>query len=654
MRYLRTLVLGFICLSLVLGVIPTVFAQKAPVPFEYNTPLDYQKLTGKKITRFNEAPMLAELVKQGKLPPVEKRLPQEPKVIVPVEEIGQYGGSLNRAWLGPSDNYGPRRLMVEQIIQFNADGSKIIPNIAKKWEVSKDSKVFTFYLRKGIKWSDGQPFTADDILFVYEDVLMNKDLTPSMPYWLTINGKSVKVEKVDDYTVRFIFPESYGLFLYQFADKSADLYAPKHYLKQFHPRYTPKEELDKKAKEAGYDAWYKLFQAKTSAWWVNNIDYPTIWAWKAVNSPTEQRFIMERNPYYWKIDTAGNQLPYIDRIVNIYAADINMVNFKAMTGELDFQWRHITLDNYTMFMENKDKGGYRVLKWRGARGANPVIYFNYSCKDPVLRNLFNNDKFRKALSIAINREEKNQLCYHGLGKPRQASLISGVFAYSPEWEKAWAEYDPKRANAMLDEIGLSKRDKDGYRLRPDGKRLELTIEYTPRFGPWTDIFEMVRKYWEAVGVKVAVKSIESVLWTTRRDANELEVTGWQMDSQAPWLCEGTWMAPLGIPRYWGIEFARWWESEGKIGVKPEGDMYKLLQLWDKLKGAKDQLELTRAAREMVRLHIKNIWLIGTVGETPDLVIAKNYVRNVPEELLADGTFDTPRNAEPQQFFIKQK
>ncbi|MCX7795740.1 MAG: ABC transporter substrate-binding protein, partial [bacterium] len=455
MRFVKVLLLSLICVSLILSVIPFVFAQKVPTPFEYNTLLDYQKMTGKKITRFNEAPMLAELVKQGKLPPVEKRLPQEPKIIVPVEEIGQYGGSLNRAWLGPADNFGPRRLMVEQIIQFNADGSKIIPNIAKKWDVSKDSKVFTFYLRKGIKWSDGQPFTADDILFVYEDVLMNKELTPSMPYWLTINGKPVKVEKVDDYTVKFVFPESYGLFLYQFADKSADLYAPKHYLKQFHPRYTPKEELDKKVKEAGYDVWYKLFQAKTSAWWVNNLDYPTIWAWKAINSPTEQRFIMERNPYYWKIDTAGNQLPYIDRIVNIYASDINMVNFKAATGEIDFQWRHITLDNYTLFMENREKGNYRVLKWRGARGANPVIYLNYSCKDPVLRTLFNNDKFRKALSIAINREEINQLVYHGLGIPRQASLISGVFAYSPEWEKAWAEYDPKKANAMLDEIGLS-------------------------------------------------------------------------------------------------------------------------------------------------------------------------------------------------------
>ncbi|HHV81840.1 TPA: ABC transporter substrate-binding protein [bacterium] len=653
MNRLKAVLLSFICVSLILGSVSLSFAQKAikvPSPFEFNTPLDYQRATGKKITKFSEAPSLAELVKQGKLPSIEKRLPQEPKVMNVVEEIGQYGGSLNRAWLGPSDSFGPRRLMVEQIIQFNADGTKIIPNIAKRWEVSKDGKTFTFHLRKGIKWSDGQPFTADDILFVYEDILMNKELTPAFPYWLTIDGKPVKVEKIDDYSIKFSFEGPYGLFLYQFADKSADLYAPKHYLKQFHPRYVSKEELEKKAKSAGYNTWYELFQSKTNAWWVNNLDYPTIWAWKAANSPTEQRFIMERNPYYWKIDPAGNQLPYIDRIVNNLVTDITMVNLKAVTGELDFQWRHMTLDNYTVLMENRDKGNYRVLRWRGARGANPVIYFNYSCKDPVLKSLFNNDKFRKALSLAIDREEINQLIYHGLGKPRQASLISGVLHYSPEWEKAYAEYDPKKANAMLDEIGLTKRDKEGYRLRPDGKRLELTIEYTPAFGPWPDIFEMVRKYWESIGIKVAIKSIDRTLWQTRNDGNELEVTGWQMDSQAPWLAEGTWMVPSS---FWGIEFLRWWESGGKAGDKPEGDMYKLLQAWDKVRKAKNQLELDRAAREMVKLHIKNIWLIGTVGETPDVVVAKNYVRNVPEELIADGTFDTPRNAEPQQFFIKK-
>ncbi|NPV81803.1 MAG: ABC transporter substrate-binding protein [Firmicutes bacterium] len=654
-KWLRSLVFVVVLGSLILGLASISFGQGVPVPFEYATLQEYQKATGKKIAQFGEAPMLANLVKQRKLPPVKERLPGNPKVIVPVEEIGQYGGTWHRAWLGPSDAWGPRRLMVEQIIQFNADGTKIIPNIAESWEVSEGGKTFTFKLKKGIRWSDGHPFTADDIVFQYEDVLLNKELTPVFPDWLTIAGKPVVIEKVDDYTVRFRFAATYGLFLYQFADKSADLYAPKHYMKQFHPRYTPMEKLKQLAKNAtGTENWFQLYQLKSDNWWVNNPDYPTIWAWKAVSPPTGTQFIMERNPYYWKVDTRGNQLPYIDRISNILVENVEMLNLKALTGELDMQWRYMQLENFTALMENREKGDYRILKWRGARGANPVIYLNYTCKDQILRNIFLDARFRKALSLAINRDEINEIANLGLGKPRQASLIPGVPYYSKEWEKAYAEYDPEKANKLLDEMGLTNRDKQGFRLRPDGKTLALTIEYTARFGPWTETFNLVKKYWEDIGIKVALKLEDSSLWTTRRDANELEVTGWQMDSQAPWLAEGTWLVPTGNPRYWGTEYARWVETGGKAGEKPEGDMAKILELWDKVKRTIDEKERDKLIEEIIGLHIRNIWLIGTVGETPDLVVVKNNFRNVPSELIADGTFDTPRNAEPQQFFIRQR
>ena len=653
MKYLRTLVLGFICLSLVLGVIPSVFAQKAPVPFEYNTPLDYQKLTGKKITRYNEAPMLAELVKQGKLPPVEKRLPQEPKVMVPVEEIGQYGGSLNRAWLGPSDSYGPRKLAQEAIIQYDSSGNKLVPNIAKRWEASKDYRVFTFYLRKGMKWSDGQPFTADDILFVYEDVLMNKELTPTFPKWLTVKDKPVKVEKVNDFVVRFVFDEPNPLFLYQFAKQSVDLYAPKHYMKRFHPKYTSTEELNKKIKEAGFKTWYELYGAKEDSWWVNDPERPTIWPWKAVTSPTSSIFRMERNPYYWKVDIAGNQLPYIDNINNILVQNTEMVNMKAMTGELDFQWRHINAANYTLFMENREKGNYRVLKWPSTSGSNHVVCFNLTCKDPVLRDLFNNDKFRKALSIAINREEINQIVYLGQAVPRQASLIPQVPYYSPEWEKAWAEYDPKKANSMLDEIGLSKRDKDGYRLRPDGKRLAITIEFMEAIGFSADTCELIKKYWENLGIAVALKPEERSLYKSRQSGNELEVYIEGMSSQIPFWAQDKWIIPSTSLDHWGIEFARWYVTGGKAGEKPPQDIEKLFSLWDQAKLSLSETQRKKFVQEMVNLHIKNIWFIGTVGMAPTYAIVKNTLRNVPENIM-DAALDTPRQAEPAQFFIKQK
>ncbi len=650
-KYLAWLATLSLVFSVLIGSGSISFAQKVPTPFEYNTPSDYQKDTGKKITEFNEAPELAELVERGELPPVEERLPEEPKVMNVVEEVGQYGGSLNRAWLGPADSWGPRRLMVEQIIQLNADGTEIIPNIAERWEVSEDSKVFTFYLKKGIKWSDGEPFTADDILFVYEDVLLNKELTPSFPYWLTVDGKPVKVEKVDDYTVKFSFEESYGLFLYLFADQSADLYAPKHYMKQFHPKYTSKEELDKKVKESGFSSWYELYGAKEDSWWVNDPERPTIWPWKAATSSTGPTFRLERNPYYWKTDPAGNQLPYIDTVNNILVQDTEMANFKAMTGELDFQWRHINAANYTLFMENRNKGNYRVFNWRSASGSKHVVCFNFTCKDPVLRELFNNDKFRKALSVAINREEINQIAYLGQAVPRQASLIPEVPYYSPEWEKAWAEYDPDKANVMLDEIGLSERDRDGYRLHPDGKRLELTIEFMEAIGFSADVCELIGTYWENIGIKVALKPAERSLYKARQAGNELEVYMEGMSPQIPFWAQDKWIIPSTSLDHWGIEFARWYVTGGKSGVEPPKDIARLFELWDKAKSALTEAEREGLVQEIVKLHIENIWFIGTVGMTPTYAIVKDNFRNVPENIM-DAALDTPRQAKPEQFFFK--
>lgn len=647
------LVFALAFISMILVISPVSFGKKVPVPFEYATVQDYQQITGKRIAHFNEAPMLSQLVKQGKLPPIKERLPQDPKVIVPVEEVGQYGGTWRRAWLGPSDAYGPWKLMEETIVQYNATGTKIVANIADRWSMSKDGRVFTFHLRKGIKWSDGEPFTADDILYQFEDVLFNKDLTPTFPKWLTAGGKPVEVEKVDDYTVKFSFAQPYPLFLNQFAIQSHALYAPKHYMKQFNPKYTSEAKLNERAKAAGFASWYQLYLAKEDAWWVNDPDRPTIWAWKAENSPTSPQFRMVRNPYYWKVDTAGNQLPYIDTIVNILTENADMVNLKAMTGELDMQWRHILASNYTVFMENRDKGDYRVIVWKSAQGSNPTICFNLTCKDPVLRKLFNDDRFRKALSIAINREEINELVFSGLAVPRQASLIPEVPYYSPEWEKAWAQYDPKKANAMLDELGLVKRDKDGYRLRPDGKRLAVTIEYMQAIGFASDVCELIKQYWENIGVATALKVDERSLYTARRQGNETEITIEGMSAQVPFLTESKWIIPSTTLDHWGIEYARWYITNGKAGEKPPADIAKLFNLWDQIGATVDEKKRDELVNEMIDLHIKNIWFIGTVGMAPTIAIVKNDFRNVPEGIL-DCSLNTPRHAEPSQFFIKQR
>ena len=613
---------------------------------------EYQKETGKKITRVREAPMLAELVKQGKLSPVDKRLPKQPKVIDVVEEIGQYGGDWNMAWLGVVEPWGFDRTTIEGLIQFNWNGTKLVPNLAYKWTMSKDGKVFTFYLREGLKWSDGEPYTADDILFLIEDVYGNKDLTPTFPDWLVVNGKPGQVKKLNDYTIQFTFSGPYATFPMKIADWGALDGFPKHYFKQFHPKYISKEKLDELAKKEGFANWAQLFLSKDDL--VANPDRPTIKAWKVTTKPGVTRTIFERNPYYWKVDPEGNQLPYIDRMIWTEVGDPEMVLMKAIAGEIDYQtWRIGTAwYKYQLLMANREKGGYRILQYTHADGAACLIMPNYNCAgDPVVKKLFHDKQFRFALSLAINREEMNELVYDGLGQPWQASFVPGVPYYDEEWSKAYVEYDPKKAEALLDEMGL-KKGPDGIRLRPDGKKLSLVIECVadPRR---TKPLELVVGYWRAIGIDASLKSWERSLYEQRDAANLVQIKTWDnFDRQFPnFILDPRRVVPYAtgsdVPF---TEYARWYATGGKQGEKPPEEFRRLQELWDIARTTPDPKERDRAAREIVKLHKENIFLIGTVARMPFLVIAKNNFRNVPEKFISDWM---PRWDQPQQFFIKR-
>ncbi|HON73209.1 MAG TPA: ABC transporter substrate-binding protein, partial [bacterium] len=251
MNLLKKCVVLLITIGVVLSSSSLVFSQQKIVAGEYYNLSDYEKLTGKKITKFNEAPQLADLVKQGKLPAVEQRLPKSPLVVTPVEKVGQYGGTWRRAWLGLSDQWGPNKICHEHLVMFDKNGVDVLPNVAESWQISKDTTTYTFKLREGIKWSDGTPLTTDDVMFWYEDFLMNKELTPNAPSWLTAGGKPCEIEKIDTYRFRVKFAVPNPLFLISICKSGGNaFFLPKHYMKQFHPKYTPKEKLDAMVKEA--------------------------------------------------------------------------------------------------------------------------------------------------------------------------------------------------------------------------------------------------------------------------------------------------------------------------------------------------------------------------------------------------------------------
>lgn len=662
-RYFYLLVSLILIFALIIGIVPVSFSQEFKFHKQYSTPTDYYKATGKRITRYNEAPVLADLVKQGKLPPVKDRLPKEPIVIDPVEEIGQYGGRARV--IGPVTGYGDTEAFRphEGILRVGPDGFSVVPNIAKSWKYSSDGKVLTIYLREGMKWSDGAPFTADDIMFWYEDVLLNNELTPTKPAEWSPTGKLMKLDKINNYTVRATFAVPYPvaiLHLAHSAGVAGRFFLPKHYLRQFHPKYTPMDKLMEQAKKEGLDAWYKLFQKYGDYYGGGGIRID-------VNAPTLQTYyvekkgldfvILKRNPYYWKVDTAGNQLPYIDELFVSSVQNLEVYNMKIVSGEVDLAEIDTSMENYPLYMENRDKGGYRVLLWQSIIGADVAYQCNLTYKeDPVLRNIFRDVRFRKALSLALNRDEINEVLYLGLGTPRQATVIPQSPYYEESFAKAYIEYNPKEANRLLDEMGL-KRGPDGYRLRSDGKRLEILLEYEEGETPKGKTTEMAVHYWDAVGIKVTAKQITGTLKSQRTAANLIQMGLWHAD-RAGFLftVEPYYWVPVEVRSEapWCVEWGRWFATGGKAGEEPPPEIKRIREAWEKMKMTMDEKERIRLAKEILRSNAENLWTIGTVGLAPHPVIVKNNLRNVPEKGLWGWDLRRFTSYAPETFFFKQK
>ncbi len=605
-----------------------------------------------------EAPSLYARVAEGKLPPVSERLPMEPRVVQVVEEIGQYGGTWRRVAVGPGDvGSWAHRLSYDAPLRYEADGATIVPHIIKGFEPNKEGSEFTFYLRKGHRWSDGEPFTADDIMFWYEDTMLNEDLNPSgIGGWLKVADEPVVVEKVDDYTLKWKFATSYGLFI-PMAASTRFMWTwnrtPKHYLKQFHPNYVKREEVEKAAKDAGYDNWMAYFNNRRD--W-RNVELPSLKTWMGTKLPPDIPSVCERNPYYFLVDPEGNQLPYIDRLRFEVVENKDILNLKAIAGAVDMQFRHLSWENYSMFVEGAEQGDYRVVKWTLAQGSNCLLTPNLNHEDQGLRELMENKKFRHALSVAINRDELNEVVYMGLGKPRQASIVPGLPYFKPEQETAYAQYDPEQANKWLDEIGLTERDEEGFRKRLDGKKLTINIEYAPVFGPWADVLEMVCKYWADIGIRAFPKEESRSLFTERGNAGtKQDMSVWIMDRCAHPLVDPRFWMPIrgGTPASSGALYYDWYTSGGKQGEEPPEEVKKAYELYEKCKTAKNEEELNKYATELMDLNAEELWYIGTVGLLPHVGVVKNNFRNVPEEgVISDWLCLTPGNTTIEQYFFK--
>jgi peptide/nickel transport system substrate-binding protein len=624
---------------------------------------------------FKEAPMLAELVKAGKLPEVSKRLPEPTDVMVikPLREIGKYGGNWRRCFTGPADHENGNRINSnDKILHFDYAGNKIVPALAKDWKVSADGKVTTIYLRKGAKWSDGTPFTANDFVFWFEDIYSNKAIVPTPFFEMTINGKPGRIVKVDDYTVAFEFPEPNFYFPYLLAGSTAvgagfatrgafgtygGCYCPAHYIKQFLPKYSSEEAVTKKAKELGFDSWQSLLKNKYS--WALNPEVPTMTPWRTVSPINTPTWSMERNPYFWAVDTEGNQLPYIDRITMTLAENLEVANLRAIAGEYDLQERHMSLAKLPVFLENQQKGNYTVRLDPAFNGSDVALHINTAYEgDAEIAKWLKNKDFRHALSLGIDRDQLNEAFWLGVGVPGSvAPSPDTLYSPGPEWNKKWCVLDVKQANELLDKIGLDKKDSEGYRLRTDGKgrlRLEM-ITVGGQFVPYTQVGEMIKQQWKKIGIDVDIKEMErnQAFGMTANSAHQ--IITWANDGSEMLFLFARHALPVDAAEcHMGMAFAKWYNDPTQ-GKKPDDpEMLRAMELFRKAFGLKEEEQIA-TAKEIWKIIVEQQWSIGIVGQSPAFMgvrIIKNNMGNIPERQVNAQHARTPCTSQPITFFFK--
>ena len=625
---------------------------------------------------FKEAPMLDAQVKAGKLPTVDKRLPEPSQLLVikPLNEIGKYGGNWRRAFTGPADHENGNRIVsADKILTFDYTGTKIVPSLARDWKVSDDGKTTTIYLRKGAKWSDGKPLTADDFMFWYQDIYLNKNVVPTPFFEFQINGKDGKMRKVDDYTVAFDFPEPYSFFVYQLAGSTAigagfatrggfqnfgGAYAPAHYLKQFLPKYSSEDAVNKKAKELGFDNWVSLLRNRYS--WALNPELPVMTPWKTVSPLNTPTWSLERNPYFWGVDTAGNQLPYIDRITMTLAENTEVANLRAIAGEYDLQERHMALAKLPVFLENAKKGNYTVHLDPGLNGSDVTLHIGNSYEaDPEIARLLRNKDFRHALSLGIDRDQLNEAFWLGVGTAGSVAPASDtLFSPGADYNKKWAVLDVKQANELLDKVGLTNKDADGYRLRSDGKgrvRLEM-VTIGGQFVPFTPVGEMIKQQWKKIGIDVDIKELERNLAFTRDNNSENQIITWANDgSEVLFLFPRHALPVDAAESHMGMAFAKWYASGGASGKKPDDpEMIKAMDLFRAAYGMKDD-DRIKAGKDLWKIIVEQEWSIGTVGQSPAFMgvrIVKNNMGNIPARQVNAQHARTPHTSWPETFYFK--
>jgi len=583
-----------------------------------------------------EPPMLAPLVASGKLPPVSERLPDPPAVaiLIPNEQVlGVHGGEIVTLMARQKDIrlmtvFGYARLVGNDV------NLNLVADIVEKIDV-KDQRVFTFKLRKNHRWSDGQPFTADDFRFYWEDVVNNEEISPfGPPKVLRVEGEVPHVEFIDARTIRYSWSKPNPNFLPAIAGaRPLYIYRPAHYLKQFHAAYASREELAGRIEEASARNWVSLFNRKDEQYRFDNIDLPVLQPWINTTRRPAERFVFSRNPFYHRVDSEGRQLPYLDRVI-VNISDRNLIPAKTGFGETDLQGRHLRFDHYTFLKQGEKDKGYQLRLWTTASGSKVALYPNLTAEDPAWRSLMRDVRFRRALSVAIDRNTINQVLYFGLAQPGADTVLQESPLYNVKYRDAWVQHDPKLANALLDEIGLTERNSAGVRLLPDGRTMQIIIDSSGESTEETDMLELIKKDWSKIGVELFTKPSQREVFRNRVFAGQAIMSVWSgLDNALP--TADTAPTEFTPTEQIQLQWSKWgehFESSAKSGQEPDIAAAKdLLALYDDWRRATSKEARAEVWSKILEIRANQVFSIGTISGVPQPIVVAKGLNNVPSK-----------------------
>ena len=585
-----------------------------------------------------ETPMLAARVTAGQLPPVAERVPRTP-LVADLEAygrtLGKLGGEIVSLVPRARDIRYLSAISYARLVGYDAKLT-LRADLLERFE-NEDDRVFTFVLREGHRWSDGHPFTTEDFRYYWEDVALNKELSPGgLPDFLLVEGKGPRFEVIDARTVRYTWDKPNPRFLPTLAQpRDPFIYRPAHYLKSTHARYADKAALDEMAKKEKLKSWAQLHHRLDDMFENTNPGLPTLQPWRPTTKAPANRFVFERNPFYHRIDKAGQQLPYLDRIILDVAAS-GLMAAKANSGDADLLFRGLGMGDIPILKEGEKAHNYRTLLWPTARGSELALYPNLTTADPVWRKLNRDVRFRRALSLAIDRRMLNNALLFGLGTEGNDTIGEESPLFEQGFRTLNAGFDPTTASRLLDEIGLTKRNGAGIRLLPDGRELEIIVETDGDGGLIVDGLTLIAEFWRDIGVKLFVKPQDRTVLRNRAYSGlTVMVAAQGLDLAMPTAeMPPSELAPMRQDNYAWPRWGQYAETKGAAGESCDMPEAQALDaLYRRWMSTSNDAEQTRIWKEMLQNHAENLWSIGTVAGAIQPIVLKVGLRNLPKRAI---------------------